>query len=112
MALLREHASTHSVPGAAVGLLRQGAATTAHCGVADVTTQEPVTPETRFSVGSLTKSMVATVIARLAKAGRLSLEDSVAAHVPELGAAAGPKARACAIFCESFRASTTRRAGV
>jgi CubicO group peptidase (beta-lactamase class C family) len=83
-ALLREHASRHSVPGAAVGILREGAATTAYYGVADVSTEEPVTPETRFSVGSLTKSMVATVIARLAEAGRLSLEDPVATHVPEL----------------------------
>jgi CubicO group peptidase (beta-lactamase class C family) len=52
--------------------------------VADVTTGEPVTAETRFSVGSLTKSMVATVIARLAAADRLSLDDPVAAYVPEL----------------------------
>ena len=41
-------------------------------------------PRRCFSVGSLTKSMVATVIARLAEAGRLSLDDPVAAHVPEL----------------------------
>ena len=72
------------MPGAAIGILRDGAATTAYCGVADVRTGEPVTPETLFSVGSLTKSMVATVIARLAEAGRLSLDDPVAAHVPEL----------------------------
>ena len=39
---------------------------------------------TRFAVGSLTKSMVATVLARLAEAGRLSLDDPAAAHVPEL----------------------------
>jgi CubicO group peptidase (beta-lactamase class C family) len=52
--------------------------------VADVAIGDPVTPETRFSVGSLTKSMVATVIAGLAEAGRLSLDDPVAAHVPEL----------------------------
>ena len=83
-ALLREHASRHAVPGAAIGILREGAVTTAYCGVADVTTGEPVTSETRFSAGSLTKSMVATVIARLAEAGRLSLDDPVAAHVPEL----------------------------
>jgi len=86
MALLRDHASRHSVPGAAVGILREGAVTTAYYGVADVTTGEPVTSETRFSVGSLTKSMVATVIGRLAQAGRLSLDDPVAAHVPELRA--------------------------
>lgn len=72
------------MPGAAIGILRQGAATTAYYGVADVTTGEPVTSETRFSVGSSTKSMVATVIARLAEAGRLSLDDPVAAHLPEL----------------------------
>jgi CubicO group peptidase (beta-lactamase class C family) len=72
------------VPGAAIGILREGTATTAYYGVADVSTGEPVTPETLFSVGSLTKSMVATVIARLAEARRLSLDDPVAAHVPEL----------------------------
>lgn len=72
------------MPGAAVGILREGAATAAYYGVADVRTGEPVTSETRFSVGSLTKSMVATVIACLAEAGRLSLDDPVVAHVPEL----------------------------
>ncbi len=82
--LLRDHAPRYSVPGAAVGILRGGATTTACYGVADVTTGDPVTPETRFSIGSLTKSMVATVIARLADAGRLALDDSAAAHVPEL----------------------------
>ena len=52
--------------------------------MANVGTGEAVTAETRFSVGSLTKSMVATVIAALADAGRLSLDDPVSAHVPEL----------------------------
>ena len=49
-------------------------------------TGESVTPGTRFSAGSLAKSMVATVIAHLAEAGRLSLDDPVAGHVPELRA--------------------------
>lgn len=83
-ALVRRHASMHLVPGAAAGILHDGAAITAHYGVADVATGEPVTLETRFSPGSLTKAMVATVIARLANEGRLSLDDPVAAHVPEL----------------------------
>ena len=83
-ALLRQHASTHAVPGAAIGILHKGVATTAYYGVANARTGEPVTAETRFSVGSLTKSMVATVIARLAEWGRLSLDDVVARHVPEL----------------------------
>jgi CubicO group peptidase (beta-lactamase class C family) len=83
-ALLREHASMHSVPGAALAILCEGTATTAYYGVADSRTGEPVTAETRFSVGSLTKSMVATVVARLVEEGSLSLDDPVAAHVPEL----------------------------
>ncbi len=85
-ALLRRHALWHSVPGAAIGVLRGEAVTAACYGAADVTTGEPVTSGTRFSAGSLTMSMVATVIAALAGAGRLSLDDPVAAHVPELRA--------------------------
>jgi CubicO group peptidase (beta-lactamase class C family) len=82
--LLGQHASTSSVPGAAIGILQDGVAATACYGLADVSTGEPVTAETLFSLGSMTKSMVATVIARLAGTGRLALDDSVAAHVPEL----------------------------
>ena len=83
-ALLAEHADRHSVPGAAIGILHRGVVTTASYGTANVVTGEAVTAETRFSAGSLTKSMVATVIAVLADAGRLSLDDPVSAHVPEL----------------------------
>jgi CubicO group peptidase (beta-lactamase class C family) len=82
--LLDEHASAHRVPGAAIGVLREGAATFACHGVASTKTGAAVTPASRFGVGSLTKSMVATVVARLADDGRLSLDDPVAAHVPEL----------------------------
>jgi CubicO group peptidase (beta-lactamase class C family) len=82
--LLREHALRHSVPGAAIGVLHAGASTTAYYGVENVTTRKAVTSKTRFSVGSLTKSMVATVIARLADDGFLSLDDPVAEWVPEL----------------------------
>jgi CubicO group peptidase (beta-lactamase class C family) len=82
--LLGRHASSHGVPGAAVGILREGVATTAFYGIADVRTGAPITPTSQFHIGSLTKSMVATVIARLADAGAMSLDDAVAAHVPEL----------------------------
>jgi CubicO group peptidase (beta-lactamase class C family) len=82
--VLPEHTLRHSVPGAAIGILHDGITTTAYCGVADTVTGEPVTPETRFAVGSLGKSMAATVAVHLAEAGRWSLDDSVAAHVPEL----------------------------
>lgn len=83
-ALLGDHAHRHSVPGAALGIVRDGTVSVACHGVADVRLHEPVTPGTRFAIGSLTKSMVATVLARLAEAGRLSLDDPAVAHVPEL----------------------------
>jgi hypothetical protein len=51
-ALLEEHAVRYSVPGAALGVLRDGVAVTACCGVTDVRTREPVVQETRFSLGS------------------------------------------------------------
>jgi CubicO group peptidase (beta-lactamase class C family) len=83
-ALLERHASNHRMPGAAVGILRDGVATTGYFGVADLSTGAPVTADTRFSIGSLTKSMVATVVARLAAAGRLTLEDPASVRVHEL----------------------------
>jgi CubicO group peptidase (beta-lactamase class C family) len=82
--LLRSHASVHSVPGAALGILSDGVLTTAYHGVADAITRQPVTAETRFAVGSLGKPMAATVALRVADTGLYSLDDPVAAHVPEL----------------------------
>jgi CubicO group peptidase (beta-lactamase class C family) len=86
--LVREHASTHRVPGAAIGVLRDRVKTFACYGIANTSTGAPVTAASRFAVGSLTKSMVATVVALLAEAGRLSLDDPVVAYVPELRGAA------------------------
>lgn len=84
--LLRRHAARHSVPGAAVGVLREGVTTIACCGVADRASGRPVAPDTPFQLGSLTKSMVAMHLAELAAAGRLSFDDHVTDHVPEMRA--------------------------
>lgn len=93
-AVLREHRSRHSIPGAAIGIIQNGRTVTAYDGMADVERGRAVTAETRFSPGSLTKPMVATVIAHLAEAGELSLDDPVAAHVPELRRPEGWASRA------------------
>jgi beta-lactamase class C len=87
--LPREHASNHRVPGAAIGVLRDGVETFAWYGNANTRTGAPVTATSCFGVGSLTKSMVATGVARLAEDGRLSLDDPVVARVPEVRGAAG-----------------------
>ena len=59
--LLREHAQRPFRAGGGSRDPPRGSSDDPYYGVADVTTGEPVTSETRFSVGSLTKSMVATV---------------------------------------------------
>jgi CubicO group peptidase (beta-lactamase class C family) len=86
--LLAGHAARHGVPGASMGVLRDGVVTLAHHGVADALSGARVTADSRFGAGSLTKSMLATATVLLAEAGRLSLDDAIAAHVPELGGAA------------------------
>lgn len=84
--LLARHAARHGVPGAAIGLLDAGETTTAYLGVSDIGTAEPVTADTAFRVGSVTKSMVASAIAVLADECLLDLDDPAAARVPEVRA--------------------------
>ncbi len=82
--LLREHGERHALPGASLGVLRDGVVTIACHGVGNLDTGEPITPHSRFSLGSLTKSFVATALARLTREGRLSLDDPAVSWVPEL----------------------------
>jgi CubicO group peptidase (beta-lactamase class C family) len=82
--LLRDGLEQHGIVGAALGVFDDGELAIATAGVADASTGDPVTAETRFALGSLTKSMMATAFARLADAGRLTFDDVVAVHVPEV----------------------------
>jgi D-alanyl-D-alanine carboxypeptidase len=53
-------------------------------GVADVATRQPVTPKTRFAIGSLTKQFTAAAILLLQEEEKLSLEDMLETYVPEV----------------------------
>jgi CubicO group peptidase (beta-lactamase class C family) len=81
---LGEHARRHSVPGAALGVLRDGVVTTAYHGVASRATGAPVTADTRFALGSIGKPIAATVALGIADQGLYTLDDPVAELVPEL----------------------------
>jgi CubicO group peptidase (beta-lactamase class C family) len=83
--LLREHAARTAVVGAAVAMAAGNEQPAAHVGMADRERGLCVVPETRFQIGSVTKTMVATVVIKLAGQGRLQLDDPVVIHVPELG---------------------------
>ncbi|MGA8532669.1 MAG: serine hydrolase [Candidatus Tumulicola sp.] len=51
-------------------------------GDADVAAKQPVTPATRFAIGSITKSMTALALMQLVDAGKLSLSAPVQQYLP------------------------------
>jgi D-alanyl-D-alanine carboxypeptidase len=79
---LEEYRGTY--PGALV-LLRVGDETRfVTAGYADRRTRERITPRHRFPIGSVTKTMVATVVLQLVEDGELKLSDSVEDWLPGL----------------------------
>lgn len=74
-------------PGMAIGVVRgdaaEGEGVLLHAfGLADVEGGRPVTPDTRFAIGSTTKAMTATLIAQLVEQGKMDWDEPVRAHVP------------------------------
>lgn len=81
----------HDIPGLAVGVTWQGREYHYTTGMADRANAVPVTVKTLFELGSISKTFNVTLAALAAQEGRLSLEDPVAKHLPELkGSAIGP----------------------
>ena len=72
------------IPGAAVALAHDGRVVYEHgFGHRDAARRLPVTPDTRFGLGSVTKSFPALAILQLEEAGALSVADPVARWLPE-----------------------------
>ncbi len=71
------------VPGAAVGVLHKGETITIGSGVTSVENPLPVTDETLFQIGSITKTFTGTVIMRLVEMGKLDLGATVRTYVPD-----------------------------
>jgi len=72
-------------PGCAVGVYQHGAVAFARgYGLADLQHGAPITPRTPFTTGSLSKQFTAASVLWLAREGKLSLDDPVRRHVPEL----------------------------
>lgn len=72
-------------PGGAVGVVKNGELVFQKgYGGADVAFNEPFRASTRSNIGSVSKQFTAYAIATLAQQGRLSLDDPVSKHVPEV----------------------------
>jgi D-alanyl-D-alanine carboxypeptidase len=71
------------VPGVAIAVVRAGKVIKAQgYGIADVEHDVPVTAQTVFKIGSVSKQFLASGIMLLAQDGRLAVDDPVAKHVP------------------------------
>ena len=76
------------VPGAQVGIVRNGKLIYNRAyGLAEVAAKRPVTLQTRFEIGSITKQITAAAILQLSEQGKLHLHDPLSRYVPQYPAA-------------------------
>ncbi len=83
--IVNQARSEHDVPGASVAVVQNGeVAQQLNYGVADRTTERPVTDSTIFQLASTTKIFAGTAVMMLVEEGALALNDSVHTHLPSL----------------------------
>jgi CubicO group peptidase (beta-lactamase class C family) len=72
-------------PGCALGVSRGGTVVLERgYGMANLETSTPITPQSIFHVASVSKQFTAAAIMLLAKEGKLSLDDDIRTHLPEI----------------------------
>lgn len=72
------------IPGVALAVMKDGkTAKVQGYGLANVELNVPVTKDTVFEIGSITKQFTATLILRLAEENKLKLDDKVRQHLPD-----------------------------
>src|SRR3546814_9285079 len=74
----------YSVPGMAISVTDHGQQKFYNFGIASKATRKPVTSDTLFEIGSVSKTFTATLAAYAQALGQLSLDDSPARYLPEL----------------------------
>ncbi|THD55447.1 serine hydrolase domain-containing protein [Phenylobacterium sp.] len=74
-----------SAPGCAVGVSRQGQPTQFRArGLADLEHGVPITPETIFEAGSVSKQFTAAAVLTLVQDGKIKLSDDIRKYLPEM----------------------------
>jgi CubicO group peptidase (beta-lactamase class C family) len=74
----------HPVPGLALEIIQDGKCVKRSAyGLANLEWRIPVTAETVFEIGSVTKQFTAAGILLLQQDGKLSVDDKISAHLPE-----------------------------
>lgn len=82
--MVKDLMALYDVPGVAVGLVKDGKVVyTKGYGVRNTQSNQPVTENTLFAIGSVTKSFTALDIAQLVDAGKLDLDAPVITYLPD-----------------------------
>ncbi len=71
------------IPGLAVGVWHNGIEQTAGFGVTSVENPLPVTPDTLFQVGSISKTFTAAALMMLMEAGKVDLDTPIRTYLPD-----------------------------
>ncbi len=74
----------YGIPGMAVGIVLDGQANVFSYGVASKVTGKPVTSNTLFEIGSVSKTFTATLASYAQASGQLSLSDHASKYLPAL----------------------------
>lgn len=83
-AAVRPAMEKNGIPGLAVGLVLQDRTYVFNFGMASVEGRRPVTDDTIFEIGSISKTFTATLASYAQSTGKLQLTDPVSDHLPEL----------------------------
>jgi beta-lactamase class C len=81
---IRPLMAEHAIAGMAVAITHNGQAHYFNYGVARMDDPQPVSSDTLFEIGSLSKPLTATLAALAQATGKLTLADSAGQHWPEL----------------------------
>lgn len=80
--LLKDEMQKHQIAGLSLMVIKDGhAIKTSNYGVANLEWNVPVTDETVFEIGSITKQFTAACILLLVEDGKLSLDDKITQHL-------------------------------
>lgn len=84
-------AAEHKVPGVVAAVWQDGVLATAATGVRNLNTGDPMTVDTAFVTGSVTKVWTTTLVMTLLEEGLLSLDEKIVTYAPDVHFGADPE---------------------
>jgi CubicO group peptidase (beta-lactamase class C family) len=82
--IIKKNLEQQRIPGAAVALVHEGRVVFSQCyGYADVQKKIPITENTYFMIGSLTKSFTALAVLKLIEQGKIDLNADIRKYIPD-----------------------------